>query len=85
MSIAFSIMDAQEDADDYIKICEEEGGDFMEFPKESDSTLLLSTLTAQFPNAIGLKYRAPSGALRALRFQVGTFLYLEEIMMFYKL
>jgi len=59
----------QDDAEDYIKICEEEGGEFMEFPKEGDSTLLLSTLTAQFPNAIGLKYRAPSGALRALRFQ----------------
>jgi len=64
-------MDVPEDADDYIKICEEEGGEFMEFPKETNSTLLLSTLTAQFPNAIGLKYRAPSGALRALRFQDG--------------
>jgi len=65
-------MDMQEDAEDYIKICEEEGAEFMEFPKETDRTLLLSTLTAQFPNAIGLKYRAPSGALRALRFQDGV-------------
>jgi len=60
-------MDIQEDADDYIKICPDEGAEFMEFPKETDSTLLLSTLTAQFPNAIGLKYRGPSGAWRALR------------------
>ena len=60
-------MDVQDDTDDYIKISEEEGSEFMEFPKETDCTLLLSTLTAQFPNAIGLKYRGPSGAWRALR------------------
>jgi len=60
-------MDTHEDVDDYIKICEEEGEEFMEFPKEENTTLMLSTVTAQFPNAIGLKYRGPSGAWRALR------------------
>jgi len=53
--------------DDYIKISEVEGSEFMEFPKEDDNTVLLSTLQAQFPNAIGLKYRGSSGAWRALR------------------
>merc|ERR1712002_926457 len=39
----------------------------MEFPKEDNSTILVSTLQAQFPSAIGLKYRGSSGAWRALR------------------
>jgi len=53
--------------DDHIKICEVEGSDFMEFPREENDTVLLSTIQAQFPNAIGLKYRGSSGAWRALR------------------
>jgi len=55
--------------DDYIRVCAEEGDEFLEFPKEADSTVLLSTLQSQFPNAIGLKYRGSSGAWRSLRVQ----------------
>lgn len=36
---------------------EEEFDDAVELPVESDGTLLLSTLSAQFPGATGLKYR----------------------------
>jgi len=39
----------------------------MEFPLESDGTLTLSTVQSHFPNAIGLKYMAASGAWRGLR------------------
>ena len=41
--------------------------DFMEFPLERDGTLTLSTVQSHFPNAIGLKYKAESGAWRGLR------------------
>ena len=53
--------------EDYIKVCAEEGGEFLEFPKEADNTVLLSTLQSQFPTAIGLRYRGSSGAWRSLR------------------
>ena len=35
--------------------------DAMELPREKDGTVLLSTIQAQFPTAIGLKYRSSSG------------------------
>jgi len=53
--------------EDFVKICYREGSEFMEFPIEQDGTLLLSTVQAQFPDAIGLKYRGSSGAWRAIR------------------
>jgi len=53
--------------DDYIKIADAEDSEFMEFPKEEDGTLLLSTIQTQFPNSIGLKYKGSSGAYRAIR------------------
>lgn len=53
--------------EDFIKVCAEEGGEFLEFPKETDNTVLLSTLQSQFPTAIGLRYRGSSGAWRSLR------------------
>ena len=51
--------------DDYVTVGNDELS--MEFPLESDGTLTLSTVQSHFPNAIGLKYMAPSGAWRGLR------------------
>ena len=41
--------------------------DIMELPLELDGTFTLSTVLSHFPNAIGLKWRAGSGAWRGLR------------------
>ncbi|XP_067950859.1 TAR DNA-binding protein 43-like [Watersipora subatra] len=52
----------------YIQVVEEEEDDPVEIPAESDGTLELTTLTAQFPGATGLKYRNEStGNFRGLR------------------
>ena len=53
----------------YIQVVEELTDDeAIELPVEPDGTMLLSTLTAQFPCASGLKYRNPgTGSLRGLR------------------
>ena len=59
--------DSMEQDEDFIKITSREGTEFMEFPKENDGTILLSTIQAQFPRAIGLKYKGSSGAWRAVR------------------
>jgi len=56
-----------EEDDDFIKVIEKEDSDFMEFPKEEDGTVLLRTIQTQFSNAIGLRYKGPSGAWRAVR------------------
>lgn len=53
--------------DDYLRVANSDDSEFMEFPKEEDGTLLLTTVQSHFPNAIGLKYRASSGAWRGLR------------------
>jgi len=55
------------DYDDYVKVAGNEDSEFMEFPLESDGTLMLSTIQSHFPSAIGLKYKASSGAFRGLR------------------
>jgi len=56
----------------YIQVAEEEGEEPMEVPSEDDGTLLLSTLSAQFPGACGLKYRNPdTGAMRGIRLSDG--------------
>jgi hypothetical protein len=56
----------------YIQVAEEEGEEPMEVPSEDDGTLLLSTLSAQFPGACGLKYRNPdTGAMRGIRLADG--------------
>lgn len=39
------------------QVVEEEFEDAVELPIEDDGTLLLTTLSAQFPGATGLKYR----------------------------
>ena len=55
------------DDDDYIKVCPEEGDEVMELPKEDDGSLHLRTLTTNFPGAVGLKYKGPTGVWRAIK------------------
>lgn len=56
----------------YIQIAEVEGDESIEVPLEEDGTLLVTTLTAQFPTASGLKYRNPtSNTMRGLRMADG--------------
>ncbi|BES92401.1 mRNA Hypothetical protein [Nesidiocoris tenuis] len=57
------------DADDlYICVSEAEGGSPVELPLEEDKTLLLSSLEAQFPGAVGLKFINPkTGVPRGVR------------------
>jgi len=58
----------------YLKVSEDEGEEPIEVPTEEDSTLLLSTLQAQFPGASGLKFRNPdSGGMRGVRITEGRF------------
>ena len=50
------------------KVVEEEGDEPIELPCEDDGTLLLTTLTGQYPGACGLKYRNPESlAWRGVR------------------
>ena len=52
----------------YVQVVKSENGrDAIELPLESDDTLDMATVTSQFPGAIGLKYKAESGAWRALK------------------
>lgn len=52
----------------YIKVGDDEdSGDHMELPSEKDGSILLSTIQAQFPAAIGLKYKTETGGLRGIR------------------
>ncbi|XP_043919669.1 TAR DNA-binding protein 43-like isoform X1 [Protopterus annectens] len=44
---------------EYIRITEDENEEPIEIPTEDDGTVLLSTVTAQFPGACGLRYRNP--------------------------
>jgi len=48
-------------------IAHEHSSEAMELPLEDDLTMDLATLTSQYPNAIGLKYKAESGAWRGLK------------------
>jgi len=41
--------------------------DVMELPQEADGTVLLTTVQAQFPAAVGLKYRSPTGGWRGIK------------------
>uniref|UniRef100_A0A0X3PPY6 TAR DNA-binding protein 43 n=1 Tax=Schistocephalus solidus TaxID=70667 RepID=A0A0X3PPY6_SCHSO len=51
----------------FVQVCEEDGCP-VELPTEEDNTLLLSTLTAQFPRATGLKYQFEcTGCIRGIR------------------
>ncbi|KZC11380.1 PREDICTED: uncharacterized protein LOC107189508 isoform X1 [Dufourea novaeangliae] len=52
----------------YIQVAEDESDEPIELPTEDDSTLLLTTVTAQFPGTCGLKYRNPeSRTMRGIR------------------
>ena len=52
----------------YIQVAESENSEeVMELPLEDDNSLDLATLTGQFPNAIGIKYKAESGAWRGVK------------------
>lgn len=51
----------------FVKIANNEDGEFMELPMESDGSLLVSTLQSQFPSGIGLKYKSSSGGWRGIR------------------
>lgn len=56
----------------YIQVAEDEGEEPIELPTEDDSTLLLTTLSAQFPGTCGLKYRNPeSRTMRGVRLVEG--------------
>ncbi|XP_046985546.1 TAR DNA-binding protein 43-like isoform X1 [Schistocerca americana] len=56
----------------YLQVAEDEGEEPIELPTEDDSTLLLSTLAAQFPGTCGLKYRNPeSRTMRGVRLVEG--------------
>ncbi|CAC5361717.1 TARDBP [Mytilus coruscus] len=56
----------------YIQVSEDEHDEPIEIPSETDGTLLLSTLAAQYPGACGLKYRNPStGNFRGVRLNEG--------------
>ena len=51
----------------FVKVTEQGSDDFMELPREKDGTVLLSTVQAQYPSAIGLKYKSASGGWRGIR------------------
>jgi len=52
----------------YIQVIRHEHSETpMELPLEEDMTMDMATLTSQYPNAIGLKYKAESGAWRGLK------------------
>jgi len=58
----------EDESQAFVLIAEKEGSDdYMELPRETDDTVLLSTIQAQFPSAIGLKYKSSSGAWRGIR------------------
>jgi len=57
----------------YVRISEgAESEEVIELPTESDGRLLLTTITAQYPDAIGLRYKSESGAWRGMRFIEGA-------------
>ena len=55
----------------FLQVCEDIGEEAIEIPSESDGTLLLTTLQAQFPGACGLKYKSETGAYRGIRLAEG--------------
>ena len=61
----------------FVRVTEDENEEPIEIPAEEDNpetdgTLLLSSLSAQFPGACGLKYRSDSGGLRGIRLANGN-------------
>ncbi|CAG9854288.1 unnamed protein product [Phyllotreta striolata] len=57
---------------EYLQVAEDEGEEPIELPTEDDGTLLLSTLSAQFPGSSGLKYKNPeTKTFRGVRLSEG--------------
>lgn len=57
----------------YIRVAEDENEEPMEIPSEDDGTVLLSSVSAQFPGACGLRYRNPeSQCMRGVRLVEGV-------------
>jgi len=55
---------------EWVAVCADENEEPVEIPTESDGSLLLTSVTAQFPGATGLKYRNPeTNTLRGVRLQ----------------
>ena len=53
---------------EWVAVQLEEGDEHIEIPTESDGTMLLTSVTAQFPGVTGLKFRNPeTGGLRGIR------------------
>lgn len=53
---------------EWVAVVAEEGDEPIEVPTEADGTLLLTSITAQFPGTIGLKFRNPAtNAMRGCR------------------
>ena len=53
---------------EWVAVVQDEGDEPIEIPTESDGTILLSSLTAQFPGVTGLKFRNPeTNTLRGVR------------------
>jgi len=46
--------------------------EIIELPTEADGKLMLTTITAQYPDAIGLRFKSESGAWRGMRFIEGA-------------
>ncbi|XP_058054874.1 TAR DNA-binding protein 43-like [Anopheles bellator] len=65
-------MDIKMEPSGTVLVSEEEGDEAVEIPLEDDSTLLLTTLQAQFFGACGLKYRNPENkVIRGVRLSDG--------------
>lgn len=59
-------------AECYIRVAEDENEEPMEIPSEEDGTVLLSSVSAQFPGACGLRFRSPvSQCMRGVRLVEG--------------
>ncbi|KAL8615246.1 hypothetical protein ACOMHN_050287 [Nucella lapillus] len=56
----------------FIQVVDETADEIIEIPSEDDGTLLLTTLSAQFPAACGLKYKSETGAYRGIRLADGV-------------
>ena len=58
----------QSEMSEWVAVVQEEGDEPIEIPTESDGTILLTSLTAQFPGVTGLKFRNPeTNTLRGVR------------------
>lgn len=58
----------------YIQVAEDEADEPIELPLEDDNTVLLTTLSSQFPGASGLKFRnSDTGTMRGVRLVDGRF------------